>query len=141
MRNLSPYWDISTLVIGEEVPGVFSVFIADGVDAAEKGFYFDLQRFVAEQPDEQNVSNGTDTYCVVNESGGAHYGGLKGASLLPDLLILSFKKGAVEALELPSRIIPLGIAPSVDLKALRAGLERVLTYGNHRKMPRLNLDY
>lgn len=140
MGDLSPYWEITTLMIGEEVPGVtFSVFIGDGVDAVGNGYYFDIQRFVDDQPDEQNVRNGTDSYCVANESGGVHYGGLKGVSLLPDLLTLSCNEEAVEVLGLPSNIIPLAIAPSVDLGGLRAGLQRVLTYGNPQKFPRLNL--
>jgi hypothetical protein len=140
MTSISPYWEIATLVVGEEVPGVtLSVFIGDGDDAAENGYYFDLQRFLKEQPDEQNVRNGTDSYCVMNESGGVHYGGLRGVSLLPGLLTLSFDHEAVEVLSLPSKIIPLGISPEVDLQKLRAGLHRVLTYGNPQKLPRLNL--
>jgi hypothetical protein len=141
MTSPSPYWEIATLVVGEEVPGVtFSVFIGDGDDAAANGYYFDLQRFLSEQPDEQNVRNGTDTYCVMNESGGVHYGGLKGVSLLPGLLTLSFDEEAVKVLGLPSNVIPLGIASTVDLAELRAGLHRVLTYGNPQKFPRLNLE-
>jgi hypothetical protein len=141
MTSLSPYWEIATLVVGEEVPGVtFSVFIGDGEDAAENGYYFDLQRFLSEQPDEQNVRNGTDTYCVMNESGGVHYGGLKGVSLLPGLLTLSFDDEAVKVLGLPSNVIPLEIASTVDLDEFRAGLHRVLTYGNPQKFPRLNLE-
>ncbi|MFJ3249072.1 Imm10 family immunity protein [Streptomyces sp. NPDC086782] len=140
MTDLSPYWEIATLVLAEEVPGVtFSVFISDGDDAVANGYYFDLQRFLDEQPDEQNVRNGTDTYCVVNESGGVHYGGLKGVSLMPDLLTLSFNDEATEVLGLPSNVIPLGIAAGVDLSKLRAGLQYVLTYGNPQKFPRLNL--
>ncbi|MFF6787304.1 hypothetical protein [Streptomyces sp. NPDC012510] len=140
MSSISPYWEIAALVVGEEVPGVtFSVFIGDGDDAAANGYYFDLQRFLDDQPDEQNVRNETDSYCVVNESGGVHYGGLKGVSLLPGLLTLSFDDEAVKALSLPSNIIPLGIASGVDFNELRAGLHRVLTYGNPQKLPRLNL--
>ena len=140
MTRISPYWEIATLSVGEEVPGVtLSVFIGDGDDAAENGYYFDLQCFLNEEPDEQNVRNGTDSYCVMNESGGVHYGGLRGVSLLPDLLTFSFDHEAVEALSLPSKIIPLGISPEVDLQELRTGLQRVLTYGNPEKLPRLNL--
>jgi hypothetical protein len=141
MTSLSPYWEIATLVVGEEVPGVtFSVFIGDGDDAAANGYYFDLQCFLSEQPDEQNVRNGTDTYCVINESGGVHYGGLKGVSLLPGLLTLSFDDEAVKVLGLPSNVIPLRIASTVGLAELRAGLHRVLTYGNPKRYPRLNLE-
>ncbi|CAM5654679.1 hypothetical protein GCM10010261_63780 [Streptomyces pilosus] len=140
MTDLSPFWEIATLVVGEELPGVtFSVFIGDGEDAAEDGYYFDFQRFLSEYPDEQNVRNGTDSYCVMNESGGVHYGGLRGVSLLPGLLVLSFCDEAVEVLGLPSNVIPLGISSEVDLKELRGGLQRVLTYGNPEKFPKLNL--
>ncbi|MFE1290592.1 hypothetical protein [Streptomyces sp. NPDC058751] len=140
MTRLSPFWEIVTLTVREEVPGVtLSVFIGDGNDAAENGYYFDFHRFLEKQPDEQDVRNGTDSYCVTNESGGVHYGGLKRVSLLPGLLTLSFGDEAVEALGLPSNVIPLEIAPEVDLLELRAGLQRVLTYGNPQKLPRLNL--
>ncbi|GHH92611.1 Imm10 family immunity protein [Streptomyces capillispiralis] len=136
----SPYWEITTLVVGEEVPDItYSVFVGDGDDAVANGYYFDLQRFLEEQPDEQNMRNGTDSYCVVNESGGVHYGGLEEVSLSPGLLTLRFDDEAIEALGLPSRVIPLGVAAEVDLDALRAGLHRVLTYGNPRRHPRLNL--
>ncbi|MFG3007424.1 Imm10 family immunity protein [Streptomyces calvus] len=141
MTDLSPYWEITTLVVGEEVPDItFSVFVGDGDDAAANGYYFDLQRFLNEQPDEQNVRNGTDSYCVVNESGGVHYGGLEEVSLLPGLLTLRFNDEAAEVLGLPSTIIPLGISSGVDLDQLRAGLHRVLTYGNPQKHPRLSLE-
>jgi hypothetical protein len=140
MADLSPFWEITTLVVGEEVPGItFSVFISDGDDAVANGYYFDLQRFVDEQPDEQNVRNGTDSYCVVKESGGVHCGGLEGVSLSPGRLTLRFIDEAAEVLGLPSHVIPLGIASEVDLDGLRAGLHRVLTYGNPRKLPRLHL--
>ncbi|QIT44269.1 hypothetical protein HCX60_12445 [Streptomyces antibioticus] len=140
MHKPSPFWEIATLVVGEEVPGVtFSVFIGDGDDAAENGYYFGFRRFLNEYPDDQNVRNGTDSYCVVNESGGVHYGGLRGVSLAPGLLVLSFNEESAEVLGLPSAVIPLRISSGVDLDGLRAGLRRVLTYGNPQKFPRLNL--
>lgn len=140
MADLSPYWEVATLVVGEEVPGVtFSVFIGDGEDAVANGYYFDLQRFLKDQPDEQNVRNGTDSYCVVNEGGGVHYGGIAEVSLSPGLLTLRFDDEAAEVLGLPSNLVPLGISPEVNLGELRAGLQRVLAYGNPQKFPKLNL--
>ena len=139
MADPFSYWVITALVIGEEVPGVtFSVFIGDGEDAVSEGYDFDLQRFLDDQPDEQNVRNGTDSYCIVNESG-VHYGGLEEVSLLPDLLSLRFDDEAVEALDLPSNIVPLGIAPTINVDEMRAGLRRVLSYGNPDKIPSTNL--
>ncbi|MDX3321196.1 Imm10 family immunity protein [Streptomyces sp. ME03-5684b] len=139
MTELSPYWEITTLSIREEVPGVtFSILIADGEDAVENGFYFDIHRFLDEHPDEQNVRNGTDSYCVVNESSGVHYGGIVEVSLLPGLLTLTFNDKAPEVLGLPANTIPLGIAPEVNINDLQTNLRHVLTYGNPQKIPRLN---
>ncbi|WP_159054035.1 Imm10 family immunity protein [Streptomyces sp. AS58] len=140
MTDLFSYWEITALVIGEELPGVtFSVFIGDGDDAAADGYYFELQRFVNDQPDEQNVRNGTDSYCVVNESGGVHFGGLNEVSLVSGLLTLSFTEEAAGVLDLPSNVIPLGVGSGVDLNELRAGLYCILTYGNPQRFPRLDL--
>ncbi|MFG2317691.1 hypothetical protein [Streptomyces tendae] len=141
MAEVLPYWEIATLMIREEVPGVtFSVFIGDGEDAAEKGFYFDFHRFLNDRPDEQNVRNGTDSYSVVNESLGVHYGGVKEVSRSGDLLRLKFSDEAIEVLNLPSSVIPLRIAPEVPLDELLSGLKYVLLYGDRQKRPSLSLE-
>ncbi|MDU0251766.1 hypothetical protein RVN83_00245 [Streptomyces sp. PU10] len=141
MTEVMPYWEIATLKIREEVPGVtFSVFIGDGEDAAENGFYFDFHRFLNDYPDEQNVRNGTDSYSVVNESLGVHYGGVEGASRAGDILTLEFSDEAIEVLNLPSSVIPLRIAPEVALNELLSSLKYVLLYGDPRKRSSLILE-
>ncbi|MEG3628640.1 Imm10 family immunity protein [Streptomyces poriticola] len=140
MTHPSPYWTIAALVVGEAVPGAtFTVFIGDGEDAESDGYYFDFQRRLSDEVKEQDVRNETDSYCVVNESGGVYYGGLEEVSLLQDVLCLRFDDGAVEALGLPSNVVPLNIASGIDIHEMRAGLRRVMSYGNPAKIPSMNL--
>ncbi|WP_189858071.1 Imm10 family immunity protein [Streptomyces poonensis] len=140
MTGLSPYWAITALVAGEAVPGAtFTVFVGDGEDAESNGYYFDFQRPLREELDEQDVRNETDSYCVVNESGAVHYGGLEEVAVLPGLLYLRFDDEAVGVLNLPSDIVPLAIDPGIDVDEMRADLRKVLSYGNPAKVPIMNL--
>lgn len=139
MTQPSTYWAITALVIGEAVPGAtFTVFIGDGEDAESDGFYFDFQRPLGDGVKEQDVRNETDSYCVVNESDGVHYGGLEEVSLLHGVLCLRFDDDAVEALELPANDVPLAVSPDLDTRKLEVGLRRVLSYGNPARQPRIN---
>ncbi|MFI1221666.1 MULTISPECIES: Imm10 family immunity protein [unclassified Streptomyces] len=132
-----PYWTIRHLESGESVPGqTFTVFIAEG-DSGEAR-YFDLQRMI-EEPGQQEIDLELDSYCIVSEGDGVDYGGLEEATLLPGRLILQFRSESAEELELPSRVITLGIAPGIDIDELRTGLKRVLTYGAPSKVPVISL--
>jgi len=127
-----PYWTIRHVEIREAVPGQkFTVFLLenDGEDAR----YFDLQRMLAE-PGPQEIDLELDSYCIVSESEGVDYGGLAEVTMLPGRLALHFRPEAVEELELPSEEISLGIDPGIDVHELWAGMQRVLTYGNHLKV-------
>ena len=112
------------------------MFIAE--DDTEDARYFDLQRML-DEPDQQQIDLELDSYCIVSESQGVDYGGLEEVTLLPDRLILRFRADSVDELELPSRVITLGIEPGIDAAELRTGLKKVLTYGNSLKVPVLNL--
>ncbi|WP_371625575.1 Imm10 family immunity protein [Streptomyces sp. NBC_01116] len=132
-----PYWTIRHLESGESVPGqTFTVFIAEG--DGEDARYFDLQRMI-EEPGQQEMDLELDSYCIVSEGDGVDFGGLEEATLLPGRLILRFRSASAEELQLPSTVIALGIAPGVDIGELRAGLEKVLTYGNPSKVPVISL--
>ncbi|WP_073948716.1 Imm10 family immunity protein [Streptomyces kebangsaanensis] len=131
-----PYWVIRYVESGESVPGgPFTVFIAENDD--EDGHYFDLQ-CMPDEPSAQNIKLELDSYCIVSENGGVHYGGLKEVTLQPDRLVLQFLDDAVEELDLPSGVVELGIAPGIDIDEIRSGLRRVLSYGNPGKIPRMN---
>jgi hypothetical protein len=139
MMNISPFWNVAALEFREDPPGmVFCMFISDGENAVQEGFYFEFRHFIDDQLKEQHVRNGSDSYCIVNESLGVHYGGLEKVFLMPDLLVLVFNDEAVEALQLPESVIPLGIAAGVDVDALRRGLQRILRYGDPQSFPELH---
>lgn len=131
-------WVIRHVESGESIPGlVFTIFVAES-DASEDVRYFDLQCGLSE-PTAQDVDLELDSYCIVNDAGGVQYGGLDEVTLLPDGLVLSFQDDAVEELELFSRVVTLGIDPAIDFDEVRAGLRKVLSYGNPRKVPQMNL--
>ncbi|MFG2512765.1 hypothetical protein [Streptomyces sp. NPDC048584] len=131
-----PYWVIRYVESGESVPGgPFTIFIAE--DDNGDGRHLDLQ-CMPDEPSAQNVRLEMDSYCIVSEGEGVHYGGLKEVTLQPDRLVLRFLDDAVEELELPSDVVELGIAPGVDVDEIRSGLRRVLSYGNPGKIPRMN---
>lgn len=132
----TPYWVIRYVESGESVPGgPFTVFVAE--DDNGDGHHLDLQ-CMPDEPSPQNVRLGLDSYCIVSESGGVQYGGLKEVALHPDRLVLQFMDDAVEELELPSGVVELGIAPGVDIDEIRSGLRKVLSYGNPGQIPRMN---
>ncbi|MEU3606408.1 Imm10 family immunity protein [Streptomyces sp. NPDC035033] len=117
----------------EAVPGqTFTVFMLE--NDSEGARYFDLQRML-EEPGPQEIDLDLDSYCIVSESEGVDYGGLAEVTMLPGRLVLQFRPEAVEELELPSEEIVLGIDPDINVHELWAGMQKVLTYGNHLKVP------
>ncbi|MFE3121848.1 Imm10 family immunity protein [Streptomyces hydrogenans] len=130
-----PYWTIHHVEIKEAVPGqTFTVFMLEG--DKEDARYFDLQRML-EEPGPQEIDLELDSYCIVSESEGVDYGGLAEVTMLPGRLVLQFRPEAVEELELPSEEIILDIAPDINVHELWAGMQKVLTYGNHLKVPNM----
>ncbi|WP_406858748.1 Imm10 family immunity protein [Streptomyces sp. HUAS MG47] len=133
-RNM-PYWIIRHVEIKEAVPGqTFTVFMLE--NDSKDARYFDLQRML-EEPGPQEIDLELDSYCIVSESEGVDYGGLAEVTMLPGRLVLQFRPEAVEELELPSDEIILGIAPDINVYELWAGMQKVLTYGNHLKVPNM----
>ncbi|MFJ8129493.1 hypothetical protein [Streptomyces hydrogenans] len=131
-RNV-PYWTIRHVDIKEAVPGqTFTVFMLE--NDSEDARYFDLQCML-EEPGPQEIDLELDSYCIVSESEGVDYGGLAEVAMLPGRLVLQFRPEAVEELELPSEEIILGIDPDINVHELWAGMQKVLTYGNHLKVP------
>ncbi|MGW6562110.1 Imm10 family immunity protein [Streptomyces hydrogenans] len=131
-RNM-PYWTIRHVEIKEAVLGqTFTVFMLE--NDSEDARYFDLQRML-EEPGRQEIDLELDSYCIVSESEGVDYGGLAEVTMLPGQLVLQFRPEAVEELELPSDEITLDIAPDINVYELWAGMQKVLTYGNHLKVP------
>lgn len=131
-------WVIRHVESGDSIPGmVFTICVAES-DASEDVRYFDLQCALSE-PTVQDVDLELDSYCIVNDAGGVQFGGLDAVTMGPDGLVLSFQDDAVEELELSSRVVTLGFDSAIDVDEVRAGLRKVLSYGNPRKVPQMNL--
>ncbi|WP_319171414.1 Imm10 family immunity protein [Streptomyces sp. ME08-AFT2] len=90
-----------------------------------------------EEPDSQQRKHGLDTYCILNETGEMQYGGLEAVRLMENCLVLKFSFDAAQTLSLPGRELILGIAPEVDVDALRSGLRRALTWGDPERVPQV----
>lgn len=128
-----PEWLVGVVVVQENVPeSCFLVGIAE--DEYGDGHYLTFQSGL-EEPGEQERELGLDSYCIVNETGGVHYGGLESVSLSTGQISFRFSSEAVEALSLPGQEITLSVASGSDLQSLRDGLRRVLSYGNPEKFP------
>ncbi|MFJ8532062.1 Imm10 family immunity protein [Streptomyces sp. NPDC093591] len=126
-------WLVRVVTSEENVPdSCFIVGLAE--DRYGESGHFIFQAGL-EAPDEQSRRLGLDSYCILNETGGVHYGGLEKVSLSSQGISFQFNSEAVEELDLPASEIELNIAPEVDLERMRAGLRRVLTYGNPEKVP------
>ena len=86
--------------------------------------------------DEQEISLGWDTYCLVVDPGQCTvYGGVVECELSDDRLILRLTERAAEKLRTPAEM-GFGLAlDSTKLEVLRRGLRRVLTSGRANAVP------
>jgi hypothetical protein len=86
--------------------------------------------------DEQEISLGMDTYCLVVDPGQwTVYGGVVECDLSDDRLILRLTERAAEQLQTPTEM-SFGLAlDSTKLEVLRRGLRRVLTSGRANAVP------
>jgi Immunity protein 10 len=89
-----------------------------------------------EPPDEQEVSLGLDTYCVVTETEATAYGCVKQLSIIGDQLHLVVSDEAREDLGLADTEVRVHLAvPPESIDTLRNHLKRILTYGRPEAHP------
>ena len=89
-----------------------------------------------EEPDEQDVDLGMDTYCLVTEQQGTSYGCVQELTIDGDRLRLLLREGAWEDLGLPDSAIEVRLA--VDTHAidqLRESLRQIMSYGRESARP------
>ncbi len=131
----SPDFDTVALVTVEETIDAFTVGLAQ--HPSGEGAYLILQCALT-PPDEQDAATGMDTYCLMDEQGAVHYGGIQHAELTDATLRLRFDQDAAEELGIqdPDRDLTLAV-PADDTTRLADGLRRVLTYGNPDRRPGL----
>ncbi|MFM9444895.1 Imm10 family immunity protein [Streptomyces acidiscabies] len=99
------------------------------------GFMMLFQRR-ADEPDEQDVSLGFDTHCLVTADQGTAYGCVRSVELTGDVLRVSLNPEALPALDLDdSEIEAVLRAPAEDVARFREVLPQVLAYGREDARP------
>jgi hypothetical protein len=118
---------------GEDDTVVYTVGVRESLDSDCWSVIF-MECYDAE--DEQNISLGMDTYCLVVDPGQRTvYGGVVECELSDDRLILRLTERAAERLRTPAEMgfrLALG---SAKLEVLRRGLLKVLTSGRANAVP------
>lgn len=105
----------------------------------EDGEFVLLFQCGSAEPGEQEISTGTDTYCVVTAGQGTSYGGVAAASLADGVLRLTFTDAALEPLGLPEADLEVVLdTDPASLHRFGAGLARVLAYGRSSARPVLH---
>lgn len=92
-----------------------------------------------EEPGDQEIKLGMDTYCLVNEHDVTFYGGIERAALEESVLELSLSQDAATALSLPRELTLRLDLDEETVDAVRDGLRWVLTFGNPMHHPALVL--
>lgn len=84
------------------------------------------------------LDTGLDTYCLLDQDGAIHYGGVTRAVLEPGRLTLTLTDEAATELGVDDAMntITLSIPPR-ETGRLADGLRRVLTYGDSTQVPEL----
>lgn len=134
MNHENP-WMVVRRAVAEENPhgDVRTAAMADTEDGDNR--YLIVQCLLSE-PDAQNRRLGLDTYCLLNEEGAVHYGGVLSAVLRGRTLEFAFDDDAAAELELPGSTVALELrVPEEGIAELARGLARILTYGDPRQHP------
>lgn len=103
----------------------------------EKGFSL-LFMCDFDEPDEQDVSLGMDTYCLVTPDQGTAYGCVRDVELTDDVLRVTLDSESLDNLGLTDPVVEALLrAPAADVARLREVLPRILAYGRPDTRPRL----
>lgn len=88
------------------------------------------------EPDEQEVSLGTDTHCVVTPDQGTAYGCVREATIDGDVLRIVLDPGSLDDLNLDEPVIEAVLrAPAADIARFREVLSRILAFGRPEARP------
>lgn len=132
----STWRTVTTVTAGENADDqVFTLGLAESADGS--GGHLIVQ-ISLRPPTAQDAATGMDTYCVMDDEGGVHYGGISHVELSDSRLILRFTEDAAEELSVEDGELALDL--DLDAEAigrLRDGLRRTLTYGNPDQQPTL----
>ncbi|MBT2365390.1 hypothetical protein J7E88_08645 [Streptomyces sp. ISL-10] len=89
-----------------------------------------------EEAAEQDIRNGSDSYCVFTPDQNTAYGCVRTAELEGNLLRVTFDPAYLEALCLDDPVVEAVLrAPAEDVARMREALTRILTYGRPDALP------
>lgn len=114
----------ATAAFADEIPSLGTLSIVVTEHADRDGARLELHQALSF--DEQDRERGLDTYCVVNASGGSHYGGVQSWSVRDGRLELELTSEAAQVLETDvTTIVDLAIDDLATAR-LTAALRRLL---------------
>ncbi|HEX3782317.1 MAG TPA: Imm10 family immunity protein [Pseudonocardiaceae bacterium] len=115
--------------------GCVSASIAEHADGS--GFALIFQCGI-DEPDEQDVALGMDSYCLITADQGTDYGGVIEATLRERVLRLVLAPDALAPLEVSDTEIEATLEAGDEvIEEFRAGLRRILTYGRPGARPQI----
>lgn len=107
--------------------------VAERADGTGRALMFQASD---EAPDEEDVSLGMDTYCVVTEDQGTAYGCVRELSIDGDRMRVRLTDEALADLGLSDGVMDVQLAvPPEAVEALREYLRRILAYGRFDAQP------
>ncbi|MET8166045.1 Imm10 family immunity protein [Streptomyces sp. NPDC005329] len=115
----------------DEEDEVVEAGFSEGIE--EPGFTLLIQRTDYE-PDEQDISLGMDTYCLVS-GGRTHYGGLLRVEREGDVLRFGIAAQAAAVLNVPEHLTVRFEAPAENVTAYVTGLPDILDWGRAEERP------
>lgn len=112
-------------------------FVEAGVAEGEDGSGFTMLFMCdGQEPDDQEVSLGMDTHCLVTANQGTAYGCVRSAVLNGNVLRVSLEPSSLAALGLDDTEIEAVLeAPAEDIARFREVLPQVLAYGRENARP------
>jgi hypothetical protein len=131
---------INKIVVDDNEPDeCFTVALAERPSGEGRHLIIQIPSY---EPDDQDAELGLDTYCLMDENGATHYGGIEEARLAGSTLHLALGQEAANDLDLATTDLSLHLnVPADDISLLATGLRRALNYGNPDQRPRrIELD-
>lgn len=104
---------------------------------AESGGGFSLT-FMCDfaEPDEQEISLGMDTHCLVTADQGTAYGCVREATIEGELLRIALDPDSLDDLNLDEPVVEALLrAPAADIARFREVLPRILAFGRPEARP------
>ncbi|HTJ67412.1 MAG TPA: Imm10 family immunity protein [Actinospica sp.] len=131
----SPAFETVAVVTVEENQDAVVVGLAE--NESGEGAYLIFQCSPT-APSASDIATGLDTYCLLDQDGAIHYGGLTRVVLGADRLALTLTDAAAEefGVDNAANTVTLRIPPR-ETGRLAEGLRRIFTYGNPSRHPEL----